>query len=266
LSSIFAAQGDLALQVLVIDNASADGSVEMVREQFPRVELQANTENRFYAAGNNQALEAATAPLKLLLNSDIRVPPEGLVTLVEWMRKHPGVGGIAPRMVYPDGRLQTSCRSFPDPEVVLYEVLGLSRLWPRSKRFGKYRMTWWDYAEERAVEQPMASALLLRTEALEQVGLFDEAFPMFFNDVDLCLRLWEAGWPIWYTPATTFVHHHGAATRQVRREMVAESGRSFLHFYRKHYRGKVPWLSYVGATTLLRIAYGVRRLVASLRS
>ena len=265
LASIEATRGDLALQVIVVDNASSDDSVEMVREGFPWVELIANTENRFYAAGNNQALGASTAPLRLLLNPDIEVHPHALEALVDWMCEHPEAAGVAPRLVYPDGRLQHSCRSAPGPDIVLYEALGLSRLFPASPVLGKYRMTWWQYDEERPVHQPMASALMLRAEVLEQVGLFDESFPMFFNDVDLCQRIREAGWQIWFTPAAIMTHYHGGSTRRVRREMIAESGRSFVRYYHKHYRGNISWLSYGLAVCLLRAAYAMRLLWASVR-
>lgn len=261
LRTLQAAHGSLRVQTVVVDNASADGTAQMVAEKFPQVQLIANAQNRFYAAGNNQALQAAQAPLKLLLNSDIEVPPDGLEALVAFMAQHPQAGAVAPRLVYPDGRLQRSCRTFPDPDIVLYQALGLSRLAPNSRIFGKYKMTWWDYADERPVDQPMASALLVRSEALEQVGVFDEQFPMYFNDVDLCRRLWDGGWEVWYTPQVSYVHHHGASTRQVRREMIAESGRSFLRYYRKHYRGRVSWPAYMAATCALRMAYGVRLLL-----
>lgn len=262
LHSLPAAVGSLVAEVIVVDNASADGSAQMVREEFPGVQLIANRENRFYAAANNQALRAARGSCCLLLNSDIVAPPGSLQTLVQWLAGRNRVGAVAPRLVYPDGTLQRSCRTFPGPEVVVYECLGLSRLFPRSRVFGKYRMGWWEYDEERAVDQPMASALLVRTAALEQVGLFDEQFPMFFNDVDLCRRLWDAGWEIWFTPAVTLMHHHGGSTRLVKRSMIAQSGRSFLAYYHKHYRGKISWPSYWTAVTLLRMAYAVRLALA----
>ena len=262
LESIAAQRGELQLQVIVVDNASGDGSAEMVREAFPWVELLANPDNRFYAAGNNQALRAARMPRLLLLNSDIVVPPGALAALVQWMAGRPQAGAVAPRLVYPDGRLQRSCRSFPSPDTVWWEVLGLSRLLPRSRTFGKYKMTWWDYGADRQVDQPMASALLLRKAALDQVGLFDEGFPMFFNDVDLCRRLVDRGWEVWYTPTVTMTHHHGGSTRLVRREMIAESGRSFRRYYEKHYRGRTSRPLYWLTTGMLRVVYALRYALA----
>ena len=265
LGSIDDTRNDLPLEVIVVDNASSDGSPDMVRQEFPGVRLVANADNRHYAEANNQALRKSTGRLKLLLNPDIRVHPDALQTLVRWMDAHPSAGAVAPKLVYPDGRLQYSCRAFPGPDVVLYEVLGLSRLMPRSRTFGKYRMTWWGYDEDKPVDQPMASALMLRSHALDTVGLLDEQFRMFFNDVDLCRRLWDAGWEVWFTPSATMSHHHGGATRLVRREMIAESGRSFRSYYAKHYRHSLSRPTYAAAVWLLHAAYALRLLWARAR-
>ncbi len=257
--------GGLELQTIVVDNASRDGSPDLVRERFPEAELVANDQNLFYAAGNNQAIARATAPHVLLLNPDIVVTPGALGALLACAGRHPRAGAVAPKLLYPDGRLQASCRTFPTPDIVLYEALGLSRLFPRSRRFGKYRMTWWAYDDEGPVDQPMASALMLRREALDEVGVFDEAFPMFFNDVDLCKRLWDAGWEVWFTPTATMIHEHGAATSKVPLRMALESHRSQVRFYCKHYCGRVNPLAYWGALALLSLGLGWRLPRAALR-
>jgi GT2 family glycosyltransferase len=259
LQSIRDTRGELEPEVIVVDNASGDGSAEMVREEFPEVALTANTENLKYAQGNNQALRQATGTFKLLLNPDVVLQPGALAQLLGAMERHPRAGAVAPRLVHPDGSPQSSCRSFPDPAAVLYEALGLSKLFPRSRRLAAYRMGWWDHNDERTVDQPMASALMLRSAALEEIGLFDEAFPMFFNDVDLCRRLWDAGWEVWFTPAAQIIHHVGASTRQVRPEMVAESNRSLLAYYEKHYRGRVNPLAYAAVRALIRVGGRLRR-------
>ena len=253
--------GELALQAIVVDNASTDGSADMVQKQHPWVTLVANQENRFYAAANNQALKLAAGPFKLLLNPDIVVPPGSLETLLGSMAEHERAGAVAPRLREPEGAIQRSCRTFPSPEMVWWEALGLSRAFPRHPVFAAYRMGWWDYDCERRVDQPMASALLLRGQALNEIGLFDEQFPMFFNDVDLCQRLWDAGWQVWFTPAAEMTHHGGASTRQVRREMIVESHRSFVAYYRKHYRGKLGPVSYWLAVGMLKAAMWWRLLV-----
>ena len=162
LRSIRDAPDAISREVIVVDNASGDGTAEMVREEHPEAELISNRDNRGYAAANNQALRRAKAPLALLLNPDIVVHPGALDALADLMVRRPRAGAAAPRLVGPRGEVQPSVRSFPTPDVVLYEALGLSRLFPRSRRFGKYRMTWWAYDDERRVPQPMASALMLR--------------------------------------------------------------------------------------------------------
>jgi GT2 family glycosyltransferase len=265
LQSIRDTQGALSVETIVVDNASTDGSAEMVREKHPWARLIANSNNRFYAAGNNQALQAVDAPFKLLLNPDIIVHEGSLQTLLGFMERHPDAGAVAPRLRGVDGEIQPSCRTFPGPDVVRYEALGLSRLFPRDREFGKYRMTWWDYDDEREVDQPMASAFLVRDAALQKIGLFDEQFPMFFNDVDLCRRLWDAGWEVWFTPVAEMTHLGGASTRQVRREMIIESHRSFVRYYEKHYRATLSPLEYSFTLCLLRVGLRMRLGMLDLR-
>lgn len=266
LTSIRDVPDEVTREVIVVDNGSEDGSAAMVRRAHPSVTLIANEANVGYAAANNQGIETASGEHVLLLNPDIVVHEGSLDTLVRFLQRHPAAGAVAPRLILPDGSVQASCRSFPTPDVVLHEALGLSRLFPRSRRFGKYRMTWWDYDDERPVDQPMASAILLRGEALDQVGGMDEQFPIFFNDVDLCKRLWDAGWEIWFTPEASMDHVGGASTRQLRRRMLIESHRSFVAFYARHYRGTMqPW-QYYGALALLAVGFWARMLAHDLRA
>ena len=265
LQSIRDTTTDLGPEVIVVDNASADGSVGMVAGEFPEVTLIANEENLKYARGNNQALEASHGAYKLLLNPDVVLLPGAVAELLAALERHPQAGAVAPRLVHPDGSSQLSCRTFPDPAALAYEALGLARLFPRSRRFGAYRMSWWAHADERRVDQPMASAFMLRASALDDVGVFDDDFPIFFNDVDLCRRLVDAGHEVWFTPRAEVIHHVGASTRQVRRAMIAESHRSLLRYYEKHYRGRINPLAYHGARALIRLGGAARDLSARLR-
>jgi hypothetical protein len=231
-------------QIIVVDNASGDGTAEMVRDEFPQVRLIANERNLGYAAGNNQAIGAGTAAFVLLLNPDTEVQAGALGALLDVFGGDERAGAAAAQLLLPNGEIQRSCRSFPEPAAVLYDAVGLARLFPRSEAFGRYRMTYWDHNNPREVDQPMASALAFRRAALDEVGLFDEDLPLYFNDVDLCYRLKRAGWKILFEPKAKVLHHVGASTRQVRPAAIVESHRSLIRFYRKHYRGQVSWSGY----------------------
>ncbi len=244
LSAIRADPPDRELEVIVIDNASADGSAEMVRQEFAEVQLIENRENTGYARGNNQGIEASQGRYVLLLNPDVEVSPGTLDALVEFAEAHPDAAAVGCRLVGPDGRVERSCRSFPDPLAVLFEYAKLSRLFPKSRLFGRYRMTYFDYASEAEVDQPMGSCLLMSRAALHDVGLFDEQFPIFFNEVDWCYRAKQKGWKVYFTPAAEVIHVGGASTRQRRPAMIRESHRAMREFYEKHYRRSLPGLAY----------------------
>ncbi len=250
-------------EIVVVDNASADGSAAMVADAFPEVTLIANPDNRRYAAANNQGIAHARGDLVWLLNPDTEVAADTLATLIRLLECDQQLAAVTCRLIDPvTRRVQPSVRTFPTPLALWIEALGLARLFPRSRLGGQYRMTWWDYDDEREVEQPMTSCLLLRRAAATPLGWFDEAFPLYFNDVDLCYRLRQAGWKIRFTPATEVIHHLGASTRQVRAEAVQASHRGLLRFYRKHYRGRLPELVYAATVALILFSGWVRGRLA----
>jgi len=223
-------------EVIVVDNASADGSADAVVRAHPDVRLIRNDTNAGYARGNNQGIAAARGRVVLLLNPDVLVPARALDTAIAILQEEAAIGALGARLVHPDGTVQRSVRGFPTPWAVACEALGLSRVFRRSRVFAAYRMPWFDYDARSDVDQPMGTFLMIRREALEQVGTLDERFPIFFNEVDWCLRARRAGFRIVYAPEVRIVHYGGAGTRQVAAEMAWESRRSLLAFYRKHYR------------------------------
>ena len=229
------------LEVIAVDNASADGSAAMVAAEFPAVRLIANPDNRGYAEGNNQALTAASGDFLLLLNPDVVVHEGSLTQAVRFLRAHPEAGAVGCRLIGADGQTQRSVRGFPDPGPVLWEFLGLPRLLPHWQALGAYRMPFFDYSRAAEVDQPMGSFLLLTRAALEKVGLLDPQFPIFFNEVDWCWRAKrDHGFRIYYTPDAAVTHYGGGSTRQIKAAMVRESHRSLLRFYDKHYPNLAP--------------------------
>ena len=246
-----------------MDNASADKSGEMVSRKFPEAVLIQNRENLGYARANNQLIAASRGDFLLFLNPDVEVKGGALDSLLGLIESDEAIGAVAPRLLNPDGSVQPSCREFPTLEILLYEFLGLSKFFPKSRTFGRYRMTWWDYEEVREVDQPMASALLVRRRALDQVGSFDEAFPIFFNDVDLCYRLRRAGWRIFFTPEAEMIHKLGASTVHMRNK-IQESHRSLGRFFEKHYRERYGPLYCAVSLALIWAGQWVRIAGASL--
>lgn len=245
------------LDVIVIDNASVDGSAAMVGAEFPEARLVANPTNLNYASASNQALELTQGEIVLLLNPDTEVSSAAVGQLLSLLKERPRAAAVAPALVHPDGRVQRSVRGFPTPLALLGELTGLARLVPRSP-LGAY----WprDLPEDQPapVEQPMASCLLCRMAALKELGGFDERFPLFFNDVDLCYRLKQASWEIWYEPRARVLHHGGASTRQVRPQAIWTSHQALRRFYRKHYRARLgPVLA--GLIDALVVTAGVIR-------
>jgi GT2 family glycosyltransferase len=258
---------DLEHEIIVVDNASHDGSAGMVRDEFPEVLLLANVNNRGYAAGNNEAYARSSGECIWLLNPDTEVLPGAPQALLQFLETHPHCGAVASMLVDAQtGHPQRSCRTFPTPAALWVEALGLARRFPRSRRFGFYRMGWWNYAETCAVEQPMASSLLLRRQAIDDSGgLFDEQFPIYFNDVDLAWRLHLAGWLIWYVPEAKVLHHGGASTRQVRPAMIRESHRSLRLFYEKHWRSSMNPLLFTATLLMMQMAGALRVALAERR-
>jgi N-acetylglucosaminyl-diphospho-decaprenol L-rhamnosyltransferase len=234
------------MEVIVIDNASADGSAQMVSAEFPEAILIASDTNLGYAEGNTLAMARATGDALLLLNPDVIVHPESLTRASEFAAAHLNIGAFGCRLVGTSGETQKSLRAFPDPGPVLWEYLGFSRLFPRSRLFGAYRMTWFDYESAIEADQPMGSFLWITRRAYETVGGLDAQFPIFFNEVDWCWRAKRGhGLLIWYTPDVVVTHYGGGSTLQVKASMVRESHRSLLRFYDKHYSQIAPpvkWL------------------------
>ncbi len=255
-------------EVIVVDNASTDATPGLLR-QHHHLKLVENQHNRGYAAANNQGIKVATGQYVLLLNPDTRIELGALDTLSRHLDEHPDIGAVAPRLIGPDSSTQFSIRSFPTAASLFWELIGLSRLFPKSRVFGRWKMKYFDYERTAEVEQPMASCLMVRKTVLDQLGGMDERFPMFYNDVDLSKRMADANWKTAYIADARVVHRHGASTRQVRARMIRESHRSAFRYLRKHDHSGLFWLKAIvllplfETTSLLRIiAYHLGRRVS----
>ena len=259
LQSIYESRGDFSFQVCVVDNCSQDGSCAMVGGQFPQAQLIESEVNGGYAYANNLGLRAfgfvrtndeklseSTPRYALLLNPDTLLPPSALQEMLDFLETHPEAGVAGPRLVLADGSLDLACRrSFPSPEVSFYRMVGLSKLCPRSRRFGRYNLTYLDPDELAEVDSVVGAFMLVRAEALKQVGLLDESFFMYGEDLDWAYRIKKVGWKVYYNPQVTVLHYKRAASRHSRRASY-EFYRAMHIFYRKHYAAKTPfWLHWL---------------------
>ena len=260
LASIYESRGDFSYRVCVVDNGSSDDSVAMVRQEFPQAQLIASPINGGYAYANNLGLMAhgfQNSPLArhpsslvpryaLLLNADTLLPPSALQEMLDFMDTHPEAGAAGPRLVREDGSLDLACRrSFPSPSAFFYRMMGLSKLFPKSRRFGRYNLTYLDPDELTEVDSVVGAFMLVRAEAIHQVGLLDETFFLYGEDLDWAYRIRKAGWKIYYNPQVTVLHVKAASTRHSRRARY-EFYRAMDVFYRKHYAASTPfWLHWL---------------------
>lgn len=216
-------------EAIVVDNASTDGSAAMVRERFPSVQVIENGANVGFARANNQGICHSRGRYVVLLNSDTVVHPGALEMLVAFMDAHPQAGACGPRLLNGDGSLQPSVHPMLTPGREFWRLLFLERLRPAAT----YPMQRWDTAPPRPVEVIKGACLLLRRAALDQVGLLDDQYFMYTEEVDLCYRLAQAGWGLWYVPEAVVTHFGEASSKLVREEMYLQLYRSKVQFYRK---------------------------------
>lgn len=241
LRSVFQALNGMEGEVIVVDNASDDGSVEMVRAKFPRAKVIASPRNLGFAAGNNLALREARGRHLLLLNPDTVVQEDTFQTIVRFLDDHPDAGLAGCRILNPDGTLQPACRrSFPTPWVAFTKVSGLSALYPRSRVFGRYNLGYLDPDLSHEVDAISGSFMALRREVYEQVGGLDEEYFMYGEDLDWCWKVKHAGWKVWYVADTRIIHYKGESVRRSEIDEVRTFYQAMRVFVDKHYRGGGP--------------------------
>jgi len=230
-------ESTVSREVLVVDNASTDGSAEMVEREFPAVRLTRNLTNEKFARPNNAAMRAARGRLFLLLNSDAALFRGALETLARRLLQDETIGAVGPQLIHPNGAIQRSCRGRMTLWSHFCDMTALDRLFPRSRLLAGSEMTWFDHDSPREVEHLMAAALLVRRETVERVGLLDERLTIYFNDMDWSIRMRRAGWKILYEPQARALHHGGMTTRPLdgRSEIFREQAQNLFYFYRKYY-------------------------------
>ncbi|MGC2423984.1 MAG: glycosyltransferase family 2 protein [Nitrospirota bacterium] len=259
LKSVFDTADGLDMEVIVVENASSDGSAEAISEKFPQVKLIRNMMREGFSANHNKALRQARGSLVLLLNDDTLIHPGALKTMVDFMRANPRAGAAGAMLLNPDGTVQYAGKSAPTVLAAIIVSLGLHRLFPdnpvTSRYYGRKSGSLASGAGPEEVESVNGAAMIVRHGALEKAGYLDEGFFLFCEDVDLSIRIRQAGYKLYFLPDARVTHIRGASTGG--RRIVLIYHLSLFRFYRKHYSGKkfflINWLVYLGIALRLMV-------------
>jgi GT2 family glycosyltransferase len=254
------------IEIIVVDNASTDGTAEMVNLEFPQVKLLVNSQNLGYTKANNIGINHSRGKYILLLNPDTIVHQGALQALIDCAESHPEAGIIGAKLLNPDGSVQRSARSFPDIGAGLFRNTFLGRLFPNNPFVRRYLLTDFGYDEVREVDWVSGAAMLVRRDLIERIGGLDERFWAYCEDVDLCWRAWQAGYKVLFCPNAVITHKVGRSSDQRLVPSLIQHHKSMWLFYLKNYRHRYPLLLFplIGLGILLRLA-GALLKVASHR-
>jgi GT2 family glycosyltransferase len=249
--------GSHCLEIIVVDNASTDGSAECVASEFPHVRLLVNHDNLGFAKGNNIGVAGSSGRYVCFINSDVEILPGCIDRLVQYCEGNPRVGMAGPLVLGSDGRLQRSCRGFPSVWNMLCRAHALDTVYPRVKRFTGNTLRHWSQDTLRPVDILTGCFWLVRRRAMDEVGLLDEAFFIYGEDMDWCRRFRDRGWPVVFIPEAQAVHHGGASSANAPVRFYLERHKADLQYWRKHHP---PWA--VAAYLLITCLHLTLRLCA----
>jgi len=237
----FYAHADVPVEAVVVDNASTDGSPAAVASEFPQATVLAQQRNLGFGRANNVGLERCQGRFVLLLNPDVTVNPQAVGRMADFLITRQDAAVVGPRLMYPDGRNDPDARrSFPVPRTLFYRTVGLSKLFPKSRVFGRHNMGHMPDTDVHEMDAGSAACMMVRMAALDRVGFFDPRYFMFGEDLDLCYRLKLGGWKVFYLPSASAIHHKGAAVRQAESRMLYERHRAMWSYHMKHHADEIP--------------------------
>ena len=235
LSSVLVTNESLDIEIIVVDNASEDGTVSMVRNKYPEVKLIRNEDNRGFAEANNQGLAIAKGEYVFVLNPDTIVLPGAITRLVQFMKETDDAGVVGPKLLNSDGSIQSSCQSFPN--LLNYAVFSFwsYRLLPTTKHPYRFALGLWNHSGTAEVDWVLGAAMMLRREVIQEVGGLDDDYFLYSEEKDWCFRIWQSGHKVYFLPEARVIHYGGQSATQTRRRSVRELYRSLMLFVEKHY-------------------------------
>lgn len=240
LRSIYQESAKTVQEVIVVDNDSTDGSQALVRQEFSQARLIENEDNRGFSYACNQGIRASRSEYVIILNSDTLVSSGSIDSMTDFMDKNDRVGVLGPKLLNEDGSVQLSCRNFPSfKEATGHAFLGIfSQANPYTR---SYRQMDWDHQTACEVDWVSGACMILRRKALDEIGLFDESYFMYLEDVDLCRRMKESGWKVYFYPEAVVTHLSGGSSKQRSGQAIIEHQKSIYHFYRQYYPQAKHW-------------------------
>lgn len=258
LNYIYQRTKDLEFEIFVVDNNSDDESVKMVEDNYPEVKLIKNRKNFGFAKANNKAIKKAKGKYILLLNADTKILDEALNKMILHMDENDNCGVSGCRLLNPDNSLQPSCRTFPTLKSQVIILLKLHNLFPNLKTIREYYMLDWKHDRKRKVDQVMGACLMVRKKVFDKVGLLDEGYFIWFEEVDFCKRVKKAGYDICFMPEAEVIHEKAASFDQVtsvKKQRMMNN--SMMRYFKKH----EPWSSYLIIASLYPVSLGLALLV-----
>ena len=258
---------NISAEVFIVDNNSVDNSCQMVKDKFPQFKLIENKHNPGFSIANNQAIEISSGEYVLLLNPDTLIEEDTFVKIIDFMDQHPEAGGLGVKMIDGNGQfLPESKRALPTPEVAFYKIFGLSKLFPNSKKFGQYHLSFLDKEETHEVEILSGAFMMMRKSVLDKVGLLDETFFMYGEDIDLSYRIILGGYKNYYYSGTTIIHYKGESTKKGSLNYVKTFYNAMIIFAEKHFGSSAKtFIKFIKFAIYLRASIAiVKRFVKSI--
>lgn len=261
LESLYQQTTNLPFQVVVVDNASDDRDFRHLHNLYPDLLLLCNTRNLGFATACNQGIRRAPAPYYLFLNPDCVVLDRAVERCMDWLEPRQEIGILGCRVCNPDGSLQRACRrSIPTPASALFRITGLSRLFPGSRRLGRYNLSYLSESESHPVEAVSGSFMLFRQQVVDSIGLMDEQFFLYGEDLDFCYRALQRGWKVYYYSGAQVIHHKRRSSARNSRASNFHYYNAMELFYRKHYLAGAGALERWLVLRSIRSLYGLKRL------